>query len=139
MGIEMVKFGPSSRRNIRFLGRKDLIRLQNRSTLIEIVEKRPIVEAAMGNLKEPVDLAIFRHNVTAWEWCRCMSRTSDREVCLFVPGIPPPPRDPSTGPRPYSLAWQRERRSPLSPDRPFGGFGGEAGFVRTQPWGQHMS
>jgi len=139
MGIEMVKFGPSSRRNIRFLGRKDLIRLQNRSTLIEIVEKRPIVEAAMGNLKEPVDLAIFRHNVAAWEWCRCMSRTSNREVCLFVPNNPPPPRNPSTGPRPYSLAWQRERRSPQGPDRPFGGFGGEAGFVRTQPWGQHMS
>jgi len=88
MGIEMVKFGPSVRRNIRYLGKKDLIRVQNSSTLVIIVENRPIEEVAIGNLKEPVDLAIFRHNVTGWEWCRCMSRTSDREVCLFDRGTP---------------------------------------------------
>jgi len=139
ISIEMVKFGPSVRPNIKFLGKRELILEQDSSTLVRLVERRPVVGVAVGDQKEPVSLAIFRHKVTGRSWCRCMSRTSDHEVCLFEPGSPPPPRDASTGPRPYSLAWLRERRSPLSPDQPFGGFGGKAGFVRTQPWGQHMS
>jgi len=109
LGIHMIKFGPCHRTHIRRLSQRDLIMVQNMSALYRLVESRPIVAAAVGRLKEPVNVAIFKHRSGRF-WCRCMSRVSDNEVCLFEPAWD-------------MLAWLRGLGSPMPPKGQFGSFG----------------